>query len=355
MPAHNDTKKSKPYHAYLHTLRIAAVIGVIAIHTSGYVLYDVPVASFQWWIANIYNACSRWCIPVFIMISGAVILSRDYPSIGYFLFKRLKRVALPAVIWVILYYIYELAVSNRSFDLTYLTKIILKFHDKNGLSFHFWFIPVILGLYLAAPVIQILTSHASKKLILYFLMLWCLFAVVLPFFKHTLHVHIDIEPTIFVLYAGYFVLGYFLHHNPPNMSWPISALLFMIGAIWTALGMFYLNRGSPASPNTFFYGYNAPNVMLMSVSLFLIVHRISKQCRVVDSRWTKTLGDAVFGIFLIHIFFLNPLKYAHNGLFNPMITLGAFLGIPLSVLIVFCFSLSIVALLKKIPVMKHTV
>ncbi|MFZ4557738.1 MAG: acyltransferase family protein, partial [Pseudanabaena sp.] len=56
--------------------RIFAVIAVIVLHVSAIVV--VGIKDFndpQWWFGNIYDSMVRWCVPVFVMISGALLLS----------------------------------------------------------------------------------------------------------------------------------------------------------------------------------------------------------------------------------------------------------------------------------------
>jgi len=344
--------KSEYYHPYINTLKTLAILAVIAIHASGIIFHNETIGTAKWWIANIYNSCSRFCIPVFVMVSGALILSNNYSSTWFFLMKRFKRVAIPGIFWVTIYYIYKIVLSKGHFDFVYLIKIILQLHETNGLSFHFWFIPLILGLYLASPVIRIFIFNASTKMIFYFLFLWFCFSIFLPFIKTIYHIEIGIEPTIFVLYVGYFILGYFLHHSAFKSHNFIAIFLFLFCSICTSVGMFYLSS-KQGQINTYFLGYGAPNVMLMSVSIFLLIKNTNAQF--LDSSFLKNVGDAVFGIFLIHIFFLDSLIYAYNRLFNPMEKVGPLFGIPISVLTVFFLSLLLVLFLKKLPIIKHTV
>jgi surface polysaccharide O-acyltransferase-like enzyme len=346
------TTESTYYHSYINTLRILAVLAVITIHASGHVLFDVPRFSVEWWIANIYNSISRFCIPIFIMISGALILSSNYSSTSLFLIKRIKKVALPGLVWVIIYYIVFQALRKQPIDLSYLAKIILKLHNWEGLSYHLWFIPLIIGIYLAAPIVKIFISNATKKMMLYFLILWFFFSIILPFIKTIFGINIGIEQTIFVLYIGYFILGYFLHHSEFKIHSIVSILLFLFCSIVTSVWIFYLSSKAGKTV-TYPLGYETPNVMLMSVSIFLLVKNINTQ--VFDSSFLKNVGDAVFGIFLIHILFLDPLLRAYNRLFNPVEKMGPLFGIPISILIVFFLSLLVVTLLKRFPVTRHTI
>jgi len=344
--------KSKQYYSYLNLLRILAILAVITIHTSGRVLYDEPILSLNWWAANFFNSCSRWCIPVFVMISGAVLLGNHTPPVKYFLIKRVKRVMIAGVFWVIAYYIYTQMVRQQPLNFYYLIKILLRFHDSKGLSYHLWYLPVIIGLYFATPVIHIFISNASNKMVLYFILLWFCFSIAFPFFKNILHLSIGIESTIFVQYAGYFILGHYLHSNAIKLKNIISILLFIVGVFCTSVGMSYLSSKS-GKVDTFFLGYGTPNVMMMSAFIFLLIK--NTDFHFLDHSFFKKIGDSVFGIFLAHILFLDPLIYAHNRLLNPVEKIGPTFGIPVSILIVFLLSLSLVMLLKKIPIFKHVV
>ena len=63
---------------WIDNVRILAVFFVIWLHVSGPVVVNQPdVASFNWWVGNVADAMSRWCVPLFVMASGALLLSKS--------------------------------------------------------------------------------------------------------------------------------------------------------------------------------------------------------------------------------------------------------------------------------------
>ena len=58
---------------YIDSLRVLAAIAVVIIHVSAH-NYTSPVTSTAWHIVMFYDGCSRWAVPVFVMISGTVFL-----------------------------------------------------------------------------------------------------------------------------------------------------------------------------------------------------------------------------------------------------------------------------------------
>lgn len=63
---------------YLDLLRILASIAVVIIHICSSKWYAINSNTNEWSILNIYDSLSRWAVPVFVMISGAIFLSSDY-------------------------------------------------------------------------------------------------------------------------------------------------------------------------------------------------------------------------------------------------------------------------------------
>lgn len=59
----------------LDVLRIVATLMVILIHTSGKGFAGlIP----HWWAVNTYESVSRVCVPIFFMITGALLLPRSH-------------------------------------------------------------------------------------------------------------------------------------------------------------------------------------------------------------------------------------------------------------------------------------
>src|ERR1039457_3873496 len=133
---------------WINNLRLIALYAVIILHCSSPLLMQygkVPLA--DWWTADFLNATVRFAVPVFVMITGALLLHREY-EIGDFLKKRLTRVVVPFLFWSLVYIWY----SWYNEEITFGTNIKQVLHLlKYGSSYHLWYVYMLIGLYFFIP------------------------------------------------------------------------------------------------------------------------------------------------------------------------------------------------------------
>jgi surface polysaccharide O-acyltransferase-like enzyme len=81
---------------WLNNSRIAAVFTVVFLHVSASIVFGASFGSESWWIGNVYDSLSRWCVPVLVMISGALLLdeSKQEDATAFYQ-KRLSRIFWP--------------------------------------------------------------------------------------------------------------------------------------------------------------------------------------------------------------------------------------------------------------------
>jgi surface polysaccharide O-acyltransferase-like enzyme len=63
---------------WIDLLRFLAITFVIIIHSCGAYVTSTK-GTEVWWIFNIVNSFSHFSVPIFVMISGALLLKRDEP------------------------------------------------------------------------------------------------------------------------------------------------------------------------------------------------------------------------------------------------------------------------------------
>jgi len=77
----NEKKDISNWHGnriyYLDYLRLFAAIAVIILHTVDTEFGSTKVTVFKWQYLNACDGLVRWCVPVFVMISGALFLERQ--------------------------------------------------------------------------------------------------------------------------------------------------------------------------------------------------------------------------------------------------------------------------------------
>ena len=93
----------------IDTMRVIAAFAVVWLHVSVSVVYGDPsVASTGWWAGNLVDSFTRWSVPLFVMISGALLLSAPAnPSPLDFWLKRLRRLLPALVFWTLVYFVFR--------------------------------------------------------------------------------------------------------------------------------------------------------------------------------------------------------------------------------------------------------
>lgn len=330
---------------WIENLRVIATIAVIALHVSSSGVAGIGnISMLDWNISNLINGSTRFCVPVFIMITGTFILNKDY-NLKDFFKNKLSKIIIPFLIFSFIYVIdnYGLEKLIQNHDLKEFGQFTVK-SLINGSSYHLWYIYMLIGLYLITPIIRVYVKNASKSNLQYFLICWIIFITVygyewdgyLPKF----------QLSIFVGYTGYFILGHYLSKYPlnsPKLGW----LLFLTGSIITIAGTYYYS----VKQNKFyemFYSYNNLNTLLQSVGLYTLLYKSTLKNKVLS-----TIRDLIskhsFNIYLIHILIIT--KLAENGihwsLMNPLV------GITVTTLACLFISLLISVILKKTPIINR--
>ena len=337
--------------AYADLLRCVAMLAVIVLHVSGAQLASVPVSSGTFQVLNLYDGLVRWCVPVFVMLSGMFLLDPKHSMpFSKLFFGHILRIAVALVVWGTAYALYtQVRTTGLSWQsvLTALNRVLLgKTH------FHLWFLYMIIGLYLITPVLRAFVRGASRGDFHWFFLLVFVFAYLLPTLlrlrpSQTISLYVsNLDIHLVLGYVGYYVLGYYLKEY--TLSRPAEYLIYLLGilgAVITVGGTAWLSQRQGALVQTL-YSYDSPNVALMSVAVFVFfryVLGVSEE----RSRRQRVSGVArvSFGVYLVHIFFLNLLQ--HFG-FTPLSFYPA-LAIPALTLAVFLCSFAAAWLLSKIP------
>ena len=314
---------------------------VILIHTFGsYVVNDSALGSVEWTIANLIDSFCRPSVPLFFMISGALLLRKDY-TIQFFFKNRFVRILIPFIFWSIIYSLVNRHVLNdEGFVIGKFIKDIFY-----GSSIHLWFVYTLFGLYLLVPLIATRFSTFSNVYWRYFFGLWAL-TLFISFSNFSIYLP-KIELTYFSGYLGYFLLGYYLTLKKNTLKF--SILLFVGGVIITFIGTQILSYRSGAFEHGF-YNYLTINVAISAIGLFGILSDIKIHNSTIKKIIIQESKNS-YGIYLIHMLILTLLmdasfaSYFQNHIFR------------LTAIAVICYMMSsiIVNILKRIPGIKSLV
>jgi surface polysaccharide O-acyltransferase-like enzyme len=330
---------------WINNLRLIALYAVIVLHTSAVLLALYGKVPFEdWFAADFYNGLVRFAVPVFVMITGALLLHREY-ELGDFLKRRLSRVVVPFLFWSMVYIAYSWYNEEITFDADPWTNIKLVLHLlKYGSSYHLWYVYMLIGLYFVIPVISKFVRHATEIEIVYFLIVW--FGIMMLNQPYLSRFNPQVDVHYFAGYIGYLVLGHYLAFKKFDYKnigvWTVVVLLLTLILIVTGTWLLYKNN---STVGTLFYEPVSPTIVLMSASVFLTARFTLPKVPPAIIRVRNFVGSYNYGIYLGHALVLYLLDYVNISykLCAPIIS------IPITATICFMLTLALVWLISKLP------
>lgn len=316
--------------AFLDWLRVLACFMVMAIHAAEnfYLGGAAPNVTFvasrsdAIWVAVTECIC-RVCVPLFVMASSYLLFPVSRPT-GSFLRRRLARVAVPFAIWAAAYVV---AAGGC------LRQLLFNFPDEGG---HLWFVPMILGLYLAMPVLSPWAEKVGRRELRGWILLW-LATTTFPFLRALWSAFFGEPPFGAVPYLwgecpwnsfgafhyvsgffGYMLVGLWFRKFGGDAPWrktmSVAAPLWIAGA--AIMGFpFYAAMAKSGFPLSEPYAYavrmetsieyNSLGVALATIAAFMVLRKAD--LRGAAYRFlVRPVSEASYGMYLMHMFILPP-------------------------------------------------
>ena len=328
---------------WIDRLRVFAAFTVVWLHVSAQDVVSNPSPlAVNWWIANIADAGARWCVPIFIMISGTLLLpNASQRNIANYYFIRLSRLLFPLIFWTIFYISFE-SFQQGKIDFINIFKNLL----LGDPYFHLWFLYMILGLYIIAPFIAVFVTNAKQNTLLAAIFIGFLFA--------SCHTTINIlrsqQSDIFmdwIPFVPYFIAGYTFNNSPKIFlqltQKQIKIAVLISGSAIAIFTGFLLPLLSNKSWELM-YNYLNPFVIIMTLGIFTIFQTKKYSTTNLDNIITL-IAPFMLGVYLIHPLWIEIL----NNFVFKLVTLPVFLSIPIYSSFIFLFSLASCYLIYFIP------
>jgi surface polysaccharide O-acyltransferase-like enzyme len=334
-------------------IRVFATMMVVLLHVSAPVRDQWhSMADMNWFIGAIFDSLGRSGVPLFVMISGALLLPKlaDWRE---FYRKRFTRILIPMLIWSILFaYFWEWQTAGGK------SVIEILFSVLNGPTYyHLWYFYMLVGLYLIAPFIQVLIQHLSKQQLEFLLILWIVIRLLIPHLQFQLSTWLHFQLGFGFqfnfpdLYLGYFILGYYLR---------VYGLPFKIGSKgWLFFGVTVLQAALSASVYAKSGTYQEFMIMpysptvLIQASLFFCWMNETKEGTVPS--WMRVLNACSFGIYLIHPLIIELMRIGYKGYSLGARSMDTVLSIPATWVITLIISVVSIYILMKIPYIRKSV
>lgn len=367
---------------WLDVIRCVAMIMVIGVHCID-PFYISPtmraIPEYTHWAA-IYGSLLRPSVPLFVMMTGLLLLPVKKQPLGKFYKKRIYRVLFPFLIWSVLYSMFPWVTgvlglpkeiigdffcytqgqeSQSPIDsLKDVAMIPFNFSHKEN---HMWYIYLLIGLYLYMPFFSAWIENADRKTKRAFLLIWII-SLFIPYLKeyvanclfersgYVFGTDTWNEFGLFYYFAGfngYLLLG---HYVKKGNDWSLMKtfilciLMFAVGYYITYTG-FSTTASNPNATETemeLFFTFCSPNVLLMTLATFLLLQKVV----ITNSTVIKVLANMTqcgFGIYMVHYFVVGPFFL----LIGPS-SLPIPLQVPLMAICIFLCSWAFTALIYKL-------
>ncbi|MBY0579457.1 MAG: acyltransferase family protein [Burkholderiales bacterium] len=328
--------------------RVLAIFGVVLIHSCGAVFYNYGKIPNDYWLsANLLDSLVRVAVPLFVMISGSLLLkSADIPSVSLMnISRRIGKVLLPLIVWS-MFYLWWVD-HNTPGKIINPVEWLQKFLSQ-PVMYHLWFVHMIVGLYILLPVWQVIfkACEANAYFQWYFLVVWLVINSIsvyipMPFL-------VPMQMTMIFGYGGYFILGGMLNAtrwiNVGLLKW---AMFYLTGVLATFL-ITWMRTSSSGVPDELAYSYFSPNVLLASIAAFMMIRKI-RTPNGWGVRIVQWASDACFFVYFIHILVLEFLRYGTFGVKISTSDIHPGLSIPLLAIATFVFSMAVAGLVRLIP------
>lgn len=341
-------KKVKRY-LYIDILNIFACLCVIFMHCNG-IAHNYSNTRI-WKESMAIETIAYWAVPVFFMISGAMLIGyrEKYSTISFFR-KRVTKTFFPFIIWILINMGIKVLLGQMKFP-TRLSDFLSMFNNTTTENVYWFFIPLFM-IYLSIPVLSLLKEN--RRILLYMTFAAFLTYSVYPVSCLILKIQKN-EAVQFPAAGGYLLfalLGYLL--STAEMSKKVRTVFYVLGLFGIAIrfGTTVLWSQESGMLNQTFWGYmNFPAVFL-ACAVFVAAKSIKWEKMIkgeVAQKRLSKLAGAGFGVYLIHMIVFRFLQHV-TGL-----EMTSYLWRFVMPFVIYFLSVSAVLVMKRVPLLKHIV
>ena len=307
---------------YLDIIRILACVMIVAMHA------PIPNTGLSSYMLSTDSFLTAPGIGLFVMVSGALLLPVSMPT-NLFLKKRIVKIAFPTLFWTMFYMI--VCWCDSRFEGIDMWRVLLSIPFSSQFGVVLWFVYMLAGLYMLAPILSPWLRQASKREIELYLILWAI-TMCYPYIRD--YISVNESPTgilyYFEGYVGYFLLGYYLNKYVNTKAvWKMFILLLFPLSTATILKIQEVQVRFYDS-----FWYLSALVAMMSIAWFLLVKQISAIYDGISRLHTiiALISNSCFGIYLLHIYIMRSVIWKWTWLYDLgimqilLVTLMTFIG-----------------------------
>lgn len=301
---------------YIDWLRIISAIAVIGIHITmtqpnNYSVQEIGKSNYT--ILTCVYTLIQWAVPVFLMISGNLLLHSNKLA-----FTKVKKMSLRMGAVLLLFgsafALLEQVFERKTLEIGMLPNSVLMTLQQKSWS-HLWYLYILIGIYLILIPLKRFIDNSSNREICIFTAILIFGNFVIPTINIAFGTKIE-NYMLFTQYVTYVLLGYIiggLHAEDNGREKKAIDNITNRGGVQLGLWLF-------ASVIKIIIQYAAVmrcgegSALILGDRIFTMIQALSVFClfkKYMDSihvgRLAKSISRCSFGIYLIHPFFINLL------------------------------------------------
>lgn len=351
-----NEKLEKRNKYYLDALRVVALLLVMYNHSPAFLSFQYQ-SGLEYEISMFLSMVCKAAVPVFFMISGALLLGKD-ESFADLYRKRILKCVAAIVLFSFLYFLKLVIRGEMTFSIIGFFKSIV----CNVIFLPYWYLYSYLGFLMILPFLRSLARNMTRQMFYYLILLQLTFGCILPvlgtlagfWITGYLSVSAILNTLIFYPLAGYGIDRYISDSEYRNIKGLLLNLLIIPTFLATRV-MVINDFTENGSYRENYIGYLiAVPTLLIFFDLKLLFGKWQNNAGGRMKKLMPFLGDKTFGMYFLDGFI------GTGGVMEIVFqTLSPFVGfIPaylIEILCVFFIRLVGVTILKKLPLFKSII
>lgn len=274
---------------------------------------ELAMYSGRWWLDNVFiQVFVKSAVPIFIMISGTLLLNPEKELKLEKIIKYIIRMVLIIISFGLFYCLIEQFVYDKfSNPLKSIGLSILHVFENKSWGI-MWYMYMMIGLYALTPMIKTFVNNTNDKTLIFTLIVLFTVSSIVP----TINYLLNVELTTFYLdgfiFVFYYMMGYCIAYKMKlwMKKTKTKTILYMIegfSLIGYLCWLIFLNG---------YYDYTKLNTnnnfFVVMWSIFIYYLFSNEIIKIKECKILNYIAKYSFGIFLIHTFWLNVINKGLN-------------------------------------------
>lgn len=318
-------------------IRLFAILAIVVLHVSANGVNRQLFGSHEWWIAESFNALCRAGVPLFLMLTGALLLRRRNTNLSDYYRRRWQRLAPALIGWSLFYLLWSYCkaqIKHQAFSIHMAIDALL----SGAPYFHLWFVYMLVGVYATLPLMSWIWHQLTlpqRQVLGVILLLVQQFGLAGYF---ALQGPSMPWPLWFLAYLPYVWLGAVLAELHSSINWRGAIGLSLVGGIVLATCIAWLRyvQQLELGPKPFYYSHHrlSTPVLLSALCWWLLLSKCAPSLST-KATWLMPLS--------LHIYCAHPLFIDISEFAFQRLSLSYFVQLPLQIILVLAASIVLAA------------